>query len=263
VATLNPATYFGLDGQLGGIAPGRYADVAILSDLSEPRPETVVARGRVAATGGRLRVGVPEPVWSHVFRSATARLAVGWRAAPEDFALPDRARYPIVRLVSAVITRLEERLLAAGDLFGALLDRRGQWTAPGVVAGFADLLDGLASTITTDFNILALGRRPESMARAVNRLIDLGGGIVIVDADRIAYELPLPIGGVMKRGTLVEMAQREDALRAMLEARGYPFHDPLFTLFFMAADFLPSVRLTPRGVWDVKRGRVLLAARRR
>jgi adenine deaminase len=54
-----------------------------------------------------------------------------------------------------------------------------------------------------------------------------------------------------------------DALRAALEARGYPFHDPLFTLFFLAADFLPSVRLTPRGVWDVKRGRVLLPSRRR
>jgi len=263
MATLNPATYFGLDGDLGGIAPGRYADVVILNDLSEPRPETVIARGQVAATGGRLRVSVPEPVWSRVFRSAAARLAVRWRAAPADFVLPARAQYPVVRLVSAVITKLEERPLTDGDLFGALVDRRGQWTAPCVVAGFADRLDGLASTITTDFNILTLGRRPESMARAVNRLLALGGGVVIVDGDRIAYELPLPIGGVMGRGTLAEMAHREDRLRATLEARGYPFHDPLFTMFFMAADFLPSVRLTPRGVWDVKQGRVLLAARRR
>jgi len=38
---------------------------------------------------------------------------------------------------------------------------------------------------------------------------------------------------------------------------------PLFSLFFLAADFLPAVRLTPRGVWDVKRGRVLLPSRRR
>ena len=46
-------------------------------------------------------------------------------------------------------------------------------------------------------------------------------------------------------------------------ARGYPHHEPVFTLFFLAADFLPDVRLTPRGVWDVKRTRVLLPARRR
>jgi adenine deaminase len=67
----------------------------------------------------------------------------------------------------------------------------------------------------------------------------------------------------MMRGSLAEVAAREDGLRAALEARGHSFHDPLFTLFFMAADFLPSVRLTPRGVWDVKRARVLLPARPR
>jgi adenine deaminase len=263
MATLNPAAYFGLDGDVGGIAPGRYADICVLEDLREPRPQAVVARGRVAAAEGQLRVRIPEPPWSRVFASPAARLAVRWRARPEDFALPPRPRYPVMVLVSAVIARLEERPLADGDLFAALLDREGHWTAPGVVAGFADRLDGLASTVTTDFNILVLGRRREAMARAVNRLLALRGGIVIADGDAFAYELALPLGGVMARGSLAEAAAREDELRAALAARGYAFHDPLFTLFFMAADFLPSVRLTSRGVWDVKRERVLLPSRRR
>jgi adenine deaminase len=101
------------------------------------------------------------------------------------------------------------------------------------------------------------------MAHAVNRLLELRGGIVLVDGDRVAFEVPLPLGGLMMRGSLADAAAREDGLRAALEARGHPFHDPLFSLFFMAADFLPSVRLTPRGVWDVKRARVLLPSRRR
>src|SRR5512146_2109263 len=63
MATLNPATYFNRDTDLGGIAPGRYADVCVLGDLSEPRPEIVIARGAVAAVGGALRVPVPEPDW--------------------------------------------------------------------------------------------------------------------------------------------------------------------------------------------------------
>ncbi len=263
MATLNAATYFDREGDVGGIAPGRYADICVLGDLSQPRPELVVARGRVAAVDGRLTAPVPELPWARVLASPTARLAVRWRAREADFALPRRARYPVMRLVSAVISKLEERALAAGDLHAALLDRAGRWCAPGVVAGFADRLDGLASTITTDFNILALGRRRDSMARAVNRLLDLRGGIVVVDGGEVAYEVPLPLGGLMARGSLVEAAAREDGLRSALEARGYPFHDPVFTLFFMAADFLPSVRLTPRGVWDVRRGRVLLPARRR
>jgi adenine deaminase len=263
MVTLNPATYLGRDGELGGIAPGRHADLCLLGDLSEPRPEVVVARGRVVAREGRLLAPVPEPDWSRVFASPRARLAVRWRARPEDFALPPRPSYPVVRLVSTVITRLEERAPAAGDLHAALVDRAGRWVAPGLVAGFGERVDGLATTITTDFNILVLGRRPESMARAVNRLLALRGGVVLVDGDRVAAEMPLPLGGVMARAALPEAAAREDALRAALVARGYPHHDPMFTLFFLAADFLPFVRLSPRGVWDVRRARVLLPRRAR
>jgi adenine deaminase len=263
MATLNPATYYGRDHELGGIAPGRYADLCVLGDLAEPRPELVVARGRLAACQGRLLVRVPEPAWERVFTSPRARLAVRWRARPEDFELPPRARYPVARLVSAVITRLEDRPLAAGDLHAALVDRLGQWVAPGVVAGFAERLDGLAATLSTDFNIVAVGRSPAAMASAVNRLLDLRGGVVVVEGQRVVYELALPIGGLMRRGTLEDAARWEDELRAALRARGHVYHDPLFTLFFLAADFLPAVRLTPRGVWDVKQARVLLPARRR
>jgi adenine deaminase len=263
MATLNPATYYGLDGDLGGLAPGRYADVCVLRDLAEPRPALVIARGAVAAEDGRLRARVPEPPWRRVFSSSQARLAVRWRARPEDFALPARERYPVVRLISAVITRLENRPLAPGDLHAALVDRAGRWVAPGVVAGFAGAVDGLAATVSTDFNILVLGRSPAAMARATNRLLDHHGGIVLVDGATVAYELPLPLGGLMTRGTLAEAAEWEDRFRAAVVARGYPHHEPLFTLFFLSADFLPAVRLTSRGVWDVKQSRVLLPARRR
>ncbi|MGH7393451.1 MAG: adenine deaminase C-terminal domain-containing protein, partial [Candidatus Rokuibacteriota bacterium] len=263
MATLNAATYFGLDAEVGGVAPGRQADVCVLRDLADPRPETVIARGHIVAEGGRLTVTVPEPAWRRVLASPEARLTVRWRARADDFALPPRERYPVVRLVSAVITRLEERAIGPGDLLGALIDRGGRWVAPAVVGGFGGGVDGLASTISTDFNILVLGRRPESMARAVNRLLALRGGIVLVDGDGPAFELPLPLGGVMTPASLPETARLEDGLRAALVARGYPHHEPLFTLFFLSADFLPHVRLTPRGVWDVRQARVLLPARRR
>jgi adenine deaminase len=263
MATLNPATYYGLDADLGGVAPGRYADVCLLPDLAEPRPSTVIARGKVIASGGRLIGRVAEPSWRRVFRSPEARLTVHWRARPDDFELPRRARYPVIQLVSAVISRLSERPLQAGDLHAALLDRAGRWVAPGVVAGFADRLDGFASTTSTDFNILALGRRPEAMARAVNRLLDLHGGIVLVDGERIVYELALPLGGIMTGRSVEDAAASEDELRRALAERGYAHHEPLYSLFFMAADFLPTVRLSPRGVWDIKRNRVLLPSRPR
>jgi adenine deaminase len=263
MATLNPATYFGLDGDLGGIAPGRHADVCVLADLSEPRPRMVIARGRVAATHGRLSVRVPEPAWSRVYTSARARLHVRWRARAEDFALPSRERYPVMRLVSTVITRLEERALGADDLYAAVVDREGRWVAPGVLAGFGAAVDGLAATMSTDFNILAIGRSREAMAAAVNRVLAMHGGVALVDGGRVACEVATPLGGIMAPVSLETAARGEQRLHTALAARGYAYHDPLFTLYFLTADFLPTVRLTPRGVWDVKRSRVLLPSRRR
>src|SRR5438445_804841 len=208
MATLNPATYYGLDAELGGIAPGRYADLCVLDDLAEPRPSTVIARGRVVATGGLLVGPIAEPPWRRVFSSPKARLTVRWRARPDDFELPGRASYPVIELVSAVISRLQERPMQPGDLHAALLDRGGRWVAPGVVAGFADRIDGFATTTSTDFNILALGRRREAMARAVNRLLDLHGGIVLVEGERIVYELALPLGGIMTRASVGDAPER-------------------------------------------------------
>ena len=263
MATLNPATYFGKDADLGGIAPGRYADICILRDLDEPRPQTVIARGRVAARDGRALLAIPQPPWRRVFATPTARLRVSWRARPDDFRLPDRPTLPVLRLVSAVITKVEERAPQSTDLHAALLDRRGRWVAPALVAGFAERVDGLATTISTDFNILALGRRRESIVRAVNRLLEVRGGVVLVDGDEVTWELPLPLGGIMTDAELPEAAARERELSRHLAERGYTFHEPLFTLFFLSADFLPAARLTPRGVWDVKAARVLLPSRAR
>jgi adenine deaminase len=262
MVTLNPASYYGKDADLGGIAPGRYADVLLLEDLRAPRPAAVVARGALVARGGRLLSSVADPPWRRIFTARSTRFDRRWRARPEEFDLGSGA-VPVLELVSAVITALRQRPLGPGDLIAALLDRRGTWITTAGISGFAPELDGLAATLSTDYEIVALGRRPESMARAVNRVLDAKGGVVLVDGDRVAFELALPIGGVMAEVALPALAESERALKALLAARGYRFHDPLFTLYFLVADFLPAVRLSARGVWDVKRGRVLRPSRRR
>src|SRR5438552_1273922 len=141
MATLNPATYFGKDADLGGIAPGRYADICLLRDLSEPRPETVVARGRVAAREGRTLVPIPEPSWRRVFLTPAARLTARWRARAADFRLPGRATFPVLRLVSAVITKVEERAPQPGDLHAAAR-RRGARGGPGAARGRPRVVGG-------------------------------------------------------------------------------------------------------------------------
>lgn len=260
MVTLNPATYYGRDGDLGGIAPGRFADVLALRDLAEPVPEIVIARGRVVARDGQLTARVPEPDWPAIFPTRSAGLE--FTIEPDELEWP-AGPMPVIRLLSAVITAPEERPLAEGDLLAALLDRRGEWMTTAGLSGFATDLDGLASTLSTDYHVLAIGRRPAAMARALNRLRRIGGGIVVVEGDRIVFEAPMPVGGMMSRRPLSEVARAEREFQSMMAARGHRFHDPIYTLLFLAADFLPSVRLTADGVWDVKRGRAIRPNRRR
>jgi len=262
MVTLAPATYYGKDADLGGIAPGRHADVLLLRDLAEPRPEVVIARGRVVARRGRLLARVPEPPWARIFTPRSTRFDRRVTVTADELALP-AGPVPVIRLVSAVITALERRPLGAEDLHAALLDRRGAWLARAGLAGFAPRLEGLASTLTTDYQILAMGRSPAAMARAINRVAALKGGVVLVEGGRSVFELALPIGGVMSRAPLAVVAERERELEERLRERGHAFHAPIFTMLFMAADFLPAVRLTPVGVWDVRRRRVVWPSRAR
>src|SRR3989442_2656568 len=106
MATLNPATYFGLDGDLGGIAPRRDAAVCPLADLARPAPGPAVARGRPVASPPPPPARVAELAWSRVFTSAEARLTVGWRARAPGFAPPARPRPPGVRAVGPRASRL-------------------------------------------------------------------------------------------------------------------------------------------------------------
>ena len=262
MATLNPATYIGREADLGGVAPGRYADLCLLRDLGEPRPEVVVARGRVAARDGNVVVSVPEPDWSRALTTPEARLTVRWRARPDDFRLPPRDRYPVIRLVSAVITRLEDRPRAEGDLSprwwtgramggaGAGHRLRRPRRRPGLHDHHRLQHPGARPAAGVD------GARGQSPARGPRRRRARGRRpreLRDADAARRRHDAPVSPAA----------AAQEDALRAALVARGYPHHEPLFTLFFLAADFLPFVRLSPRGVWDVKLGRVLLPRRAR
>ena len=179
----------------------------------------------------------------------------------------------MIHLVSAVITRIEwvEFPLKAGyvDVSAregfcriATLSRHGRWVANGAILGFAGRLEGLASTFNTAAEILVIGRSTSAMASAVNRVLEMGGGIAAIEEGKVAFEFPLRLGGIMSDRPMQELAQGEKGLMAFLSARGYPYHDPLYSLLFLPNDFLPEVRIHRKGVTDIKRGTVLWPSRK-
>jgi len=269
MCTINPAVYFGMDHEIGGIAPGRQADMLVLRDLADPLPETVLSRGRIVARNGVPDRPFPETRWEACLPPPSF-VTHPWHAEADLFRIlspSSRITLPGIRLVSAVITRKDLRSFPVehGEVqleeedfsYVALLERSGKWVTNGVLGGFGSGVEGLASSFNTAAQILTIGRNPEAMALAVNRVMEMGGGIVLVEREKTLLELPLPLGGLMSDRPLEELAEWETSLLKHLQSRGYPFHDPLYTLVFLPNDFLPALRIHRGGVVDIRTGEVL------
>ncbi len=268
MVTINPAVYYRLDEHLGGIAPGRVADINVLSGLDQPTPVQVIAGGRVVAEEGRLLIPLPRVDF---FRYQGLVTSFSWRAEENHFALPLEAGepYPVIQLLNPVITRVaEEELPVAGGrvqlspeddrLLAHLVDRGGAWITRGVLRGFGRGIDGLASTYNGSGDLLVLGQKPDAMARAANRALEQGGGIVWIQGGEERFNLPLPIAGAMSERPVDELISLTERLTRELKAFGHPFHDPIYTFLFLSSTHLPQVRLTARGLLRIKDGRVLV-----
>jgi adenine deaminase len=268
MATVNPATYLQLDDHLGGVAPGRLADLVLLDDLSSFRPRLVVAGGKVAVRDGELVEPMPGIDWSSMGLQIEFRQG-SW---VENSALYDARPgddLPAIEFVSDVITRpgeppseesLSQNELPEGYLRVVHLTRNGRWISRALVRNFARDLDGFATTATSSSHLLVFGRDPEAMALAASRVRALGGGMVLVSDKRIDWEAALPLAGQMTSGSFGEALSIAKELKERLRRAGYPFSDPLYSLLFFTADFLPGPRLTWSGVLDGRTGKLICKA---
>ena len=274
MASLNVAEHFGLDRDLGGIAPGRFADLVALPDLRTVRPEVVMARGRVVAREGRCLVPLP-PV------ALPPGLYTGLRLPPLEagtFALPAAgaaAHVRVIRTEGRVVTTEDAATLAVRDgvvepdpgqdcLLAAALDRRGTaGRGLAFVRGFGLREGALASSISFDAaNVVAVGASREALVAATRRLAALEGGLVVVDGrGGVRAELALPVGGFASPGSVVDVARALDAFATAARALGCALASPLLPLETLTFQAIPTLRLTARGLLDVRSQRLLPVVR--
>jgi adenine deaminase len=253
MVTRNPADYFGCH-DLGVIEPGARADVNVLESMDDPTPVAVLARGRLVVDRGRLLAPI-SPV------SMTDALPpVRVPRLPRHLLVEEGRRGPGLRLVNDVITEIAAAEDGPPDLVNAaLLDRGGRWITRSWVSRFVDRLGGLATSFTSGFDIAVLGQNPRDMEAALAVLAEDGGGIVIVENGEVRFRLGFDLG-VWSSRPWRDIVDANNRLAALLAERGYRFRDPVYSLLFLTFDSLPSVRLTSRGIWDVRARRVLAPA---
>lgn len=118
------------------------------------------------------------------------------------------------------------------------------------IKGFNIQQGAIASTIGHDsHNIIAVGKDDESIATAINALIDCKGGLGLCDDEGVDV-LPLPIAGLMSPLTAPEVGARHMALKERIHKMGCRFAAPFMTLAFMALPVIPELKLTDKGLFD-------------
>jgi len=262
LATLNPATYFGLP-RSGAVAPGYRADLVVFSDLANPEVEEVYTAGRCTARDGRLLDSTVLP------KPPPLAPAMHLDTAALDFRVPAAgARMRVIDIVPGQIvtgqsleapTLVDGRAVAdpARDLLKiAVIERhRGTGrTGIGFVRGMGLRRGALASSVAHDaHNVIVVGADDADMAAAVRQVVSMQGGLAVVaDATPLA-SLALPIAGLMSPEPIEAVRARLDALISAARGLGAAPEDPFMILSFLALPVIPALKLTDQGLVDVDR----------
>jgi adenine deaminase len=122
----------------------------------------------------------------------------------------------------------------------------------GFVSGSGLKHGALASSVAHDaHNLVVVGMSDRDMAFAVERLVELGGGIVVVDGLRVLAECPLPIAGLLSDAPLADVVAQSRATNEAARVLGWTGATPFLTLAFLALSVIPHLKITDHGLVDV------------
>jgi adenine deaminase len=258
MASFNPAQWHGLR-DLGALAPGYQADILVLRDLEGFEPEVVLKAGRPVE-----EIPHPEvPEWvRHTVRIrplSTNDFVVPWEGdgrarvigiVPDQIVTESLADDPRVENAKAVSDPDRDLLKIAVVERHLGTGRVGL----GFVRGFGLRSGAIASTVAHDaHNLVVVGVKDDDMLRAVRRLTDTGGGVVVVDSGIVKAELKLPIAGLLSDAALDEVISASQACVAAAHSLGCRLPSPFQTMAFLALSVIPSLKITDRGLVDVDR----------
>lgn len=259
MASYNVARYYDMINVHGVIATGRYATLNILEDEYNPLPEGVLSKGVWLKRDGKRVQNLAELDWSVV-----PSFNVDFDLTDDDF----QFSMPIgIEMVNDVITKpytigmhAHDRVLTTNhdESYLMLIDRKGKWRVNTMIKGFANAIQGFASSYSTTGDILLIGKNIEDMKYAFNQLKEMKGGIVITEKSEVIASIPLSIGGFLFNGEIETLIDQEKKLKKALASRGYKKGDAIYTLSFLQATHLPYIRITPKGIFDVMKKTLLL-----
>lgn len=256
VACHNAARYFLLNNR-GAIAPGYLGDFVIIDNFRDFHIEQVFKRGVLMVENGVVRDFPAPEIEPYLTKRAHSTFHLGALTA-EDFV--DHRPRGIIGMVDGEITTEDagysDRIDVEYDVLKIAVVERHKNThhiGIGFLQGYGLKSGAVATSISHDsHNIIVVGTNEADCAAAVNRVVEMNGGIVVWDGGASVAEVPLAIAGIMSDEPLETVNERLEAAKEKAHSLGVGQGiDPFMTLSFMALPVIPSLRITTRGVFDV------------
>jgi adenine deaminase len=268
MATINPADYYGLR-HLGAIAPLRHADILFLDDIENVSVKRVMANGKMVFDEGRYL----EDVRPYNYPRAALSTITARKITPVDLKVAS-GREPgtvrVIKVLNQTITReiawkpsvsngYLEKDLSADIIPVSVINRYDSAVkGKGFITGTGIKEGAFATTFIWDTgNILTMGSSEDDMATAVNRLIDLQGGAVIVKDGKVIFEFPMPVYGTTPLGSVDEIAELTQGLVRSIRLIGVTLERPFLTFQTIPFSGLPFLRITDKGLADIKNRRLV------
>ncbi|MFD0911087.1 adenine deaminase [Ruegeria arenilitoris] len=268
MATINTATHFGLEREIGSITPGRRADVILSSDLTDLPIEMVIARGQVVAENGAIKVDCPHYDWPDRARN-TVHLGHALTAADFEITAPEGANRVRANVIGVVENQAPTQALKVelpiigglvegeGDVCQIALVERHRATG-GVTNAFVSGFGyqgrmAMASTVAHDsHHMIVVGTDRDQMALAANRLAEVGGGITIFrDGEELAL-VELPIAGLMSDSPASDVAAKAQKMVEAMQACGCQLNNAYMQHSLLALVVIPELRISDLGLVDVR-----------
>ncbi|MCB1518312.1 MAG: adenine deaminase [Hyphomicrobiaceae bacterium] len=260
VASHTAARIFGLMDR-GLIAPGWRADMALLSNVNSCQVEMVISGGRLVTPELFAARHTIPPVGLDSMKAKPV--------APSDFITepkPNQNAVPVIGVKPGLIITFREEAVLASTAEGlqpdldkdvikvAVVERHGINGNIGraFVKGFGLKSGAIASSIGHDsHNITVIGASDTAMARAVNHIIEMGGGFCVATDDEVRADLPLPIAGLMSLEPFEVVEKHLESLRSEAHKLGCILPEPFLQVAFLALPVIPHLKMTDRGLFDV------------
>ena len=266
MASKNNFDYYNMGKDLGGIAPGKLADILIFDDLKLFKPNKVFVGGKLIISNGNFITSIKKKSISPWIKK-TVKLK---KLSTNDFLIKSKKKDVIANTIfmqTEIITKIGSAELHSknGEIIPSLdsdvwkvaaFDRinGNNRHSIGFLENFGADIGAFASTWSFHENdMIVIGSNDSDMAIASNHLIKNQGGLVVVKSGKILSSLPLQFAGIISTDSFENISLNFQKIINCIVDSGCKFSRPHLIPLFLPFLALPSVRILSGGIVDVKK----------